>query len=133
VNPDNFKRVLVEHHAQTFGAAPTPQAVHAESSMLTRRLWARLESSMRPVLVDRRLGSLGDVSELVESAQAHRKTVQLYDIDAPFLTSCLGVLTRSPGGADAIPPFETIANGFREASAERVAVIMRLLDLQRGR
>lgn len=129
VNPDNFKKEIIDHEAKAGRSHLSHPQCHVEGSMLTRRLWAALESHQKKsVLVDRRLGPHSDFDEIVRSAQQSGKRVELFDIDAPLEFSLCGVLTREPGGDDPIPPFATIAHGFREIRQDRLKMIEQAID-----
>lgn len=128
VNPDNFKADLL---GETPGATSTD--VHAESSMLAGRLEKELlgmttvDGQPASMLVDKRLLKVDDVRGYAEMARASGRKFVLYDVDAPLEHSLAGVLERTPGGADPLPPFEVVADGFEAVRANREEV-MALFD-----
>ncbi|WP_428262993.1 eCIS core domain-containing protein [Haliangium sp.] len=133
VNPDNFKADLIEADPDI---PLNSTRVHIESSVLAWRLQARLAEvrtsalEVGSMLVDKRLGSPGDVAALEQVAAQNGHKLNIYDIDAPLESSLLGVLGREAGGKkDPIPPFADIADrGFVPARTNRREVIQKYLD-----
>ena len=75
-------------------------------------------------MVDKRFGTSAKVEELINLATESRKTLNLFDVDAPLTDSLIGVLRREPGGKDPIVPFEELAEGgFLQARGNRKDVI----------
>ncbi|HUH02889.1 MAG TPA: zeta toxin family protein, partial [Kofleriaceae bacterium] len=128
VNPDNFKVDLVGAD----GVPVTSSQVHVESSMLAQRLQTQLagttDADGNPVsfVVDKRLGSTGDVSELAEIARTTGRQLHLMDVDAPLEFSLVGVLMRTPGGDSPIPPFDVIGSGGMQPARENRLDVMQM-------
>jgi hypothetical protein len=124
INPDNFKADLIKHAYNAGSCAIDHGQAHVESCVIAQAVWASLDADPdASVLVDRRLGAQSDFDELVRTAHASGKRVELYDIDAPLEASLCGVLVREPGGVDPIPPFEAIAWGFKSIREDRLKVL----------
>src|SRR3569832_827929 len=125
VNPDAFKQQLMTADGQNL----TSSQVHAESSMLADRFQAEMLDTKgadgKPVsmLIDKRLATLGDVQGYAELAKSTGRKFVLYDVEAPLEASLAGVLERQPGGADPLPPFEVVANGFKAIHENRANVV----------
>ena len=125
VNPDAFKQQLMTADGQNL----TSSQVHAESSMLADRFQQQMLDTKgadgKPVsmLIDKRLATLGDVQTYANLAKATGRKFVLYDVEAPLEASLAGVLERQPGGADPLPPFEVIANGFKAIHENRGQVV----------
>ena len=125
VNPDAFKQQLMTADGQNL----TSSQVHAESSMLADRFQQEMLDTKgadgKPVsmLIDKRLATLGDVQGYAQLAKATGRKFVLYDVEAPLEASLAGVLERQPGGADPLPPFEVVANGFKAIHENRAGVV----------
>ncbi len=125
VNPDAFKIDLIA--ASEAGLSSTQ--VHMESSMLADRLEQRLrdlrrsDGKLASMLIDKRLGPLEDIEHYAAMARETGRKLALHDVDAPLETSMSGVLARSVGGDDPIPPFDVVRKGFIEARRNRTEVI----------
>ena len=124
VNPDNFKADLI---AETPGMTSTQ--VHSESSMLATRHEKQLadlttsDGAKGDILIDKRLATVADVQGYAKMAKDTGRKFVLYDVDAPLETSLAGVLERVPGGADPLPPFTVVADGFMAVRSNRKGVI----------
>ncbi len=93
VNPDNFKDDLYKAD----GKVPlTSDQVHAESSMLARRLqqeladMRRTDGELGSMMIDKRLGSVDDVTELADLALKTGRKLNVNDVDAPLEVSLGG-------------------------------------------
>src|SRR5262249_31748402 len=75
------------------------------------------------MLIDKRLLSVGDVRGYAEMAKTSGRKYVLFDVDAPLEDSLVGVLERTPGGADPLPPFDVVAKGFEGVRLNRDDVI----------
>src|SRR6185503_6867049 len=127
VNPDNFKPDLIK---ASLGQNLTSQQVHPEASMLSDRMQLQLKdmktsdgSQLGSVLIDKRLAGIGDVQAYITYAQSTGRKFVLYDVDAPLEVSLAGVLERVPGGADPLPPFQVVADGFKAVRDNRMDVL----------
>jgi hypothetical protein len=114
INPDAFKPDLM-----TATPGKTSSQVHSEASMLATRLekeLAGLKTSdgkeLGSILIDKRLATLEEVRKYIALAKQTGRKFMLYDIDAPLEVSLAGVLERLPEGADPLPPFDIVADGF---------------------
>jgi hypothetical protein len=127
INPDPIKAQLVEL-GQDNGVELSSHQVHEEGSAISWRLMTQLQETAMSMVIDRRLGSPNDVSDIVASAEANDKAVELIDVDAKLEFSIMGVLLREPGGTDPIVPFDAVAYGFREVREGRLKVIERVMN-----
>ncbi len=127
INPDPIKAELVAAEAQR-GAKVSSNQVHEEGSAISWRLLQTLQKEAISMVVDRRLGSPNDVSDIVAAAEANGKAVELIDVDANLAFSVMGVLMRQAGGVDPIVPFSAIAYGFAEVREGRLQVIERAIQ-----
>ncbi|HEY0988180.1 MAG TPA: avirulence protein, partial [Kofleriaceae bacterium] len=75
------------------------------------------------ILIDKRLAGIDDVQAYAKMAKDTGRKFVLYDVDAPLETSLAGVLERVPGGADPLPPFKVVADGFVSVRSNRQGVI----------
>jgi hypothetical protein len=75
------------------------------------------------MLIDKRLPSVEDVRGYAEMAKASGRKFVLFDVDAPLEHSLAGVLERVPGGADPLPPFKIVADGFEAVRDNRGSVV----------
>lgn len=129
VNPDLFK-VPLRAHAHV---PLTSLQVHAESCGLADALEARLrdmktaDGAPASMLIDKRLSYNGEIGRYSALAQQTGRKLTLCDIDTDLEKSLVGVLERSPGGADPLPPFLVVGAGFSAARSQRLAVIDRFL------
>ena len=127
INPDPIKAELVAAEAE-HGSKVSSNQVHEEGSAISWRLLTALQKEALSMIVDRRLGSPNDVSDIVASAEANHKNVELIDVEAPLAFSVMGVLMRKQGGVDPIVPFDAIAYGFVEVRDGRLKVIERAIE-----
>jgi hypothetical protein len=133
VNPDNFKADLIK---ATPGA--TSSDVHAESSILASRLETELlgmksvDGQPASMLIDKRLLEVNDVLGYAEMAKGSGRKFVLFDVDAPLEHSLAGVLERVPGGADPLPPFKVVADGFDAVRTNRNEVMDLFNDPSNG-
>ena len=125
-NPDNFKIDLRE---ADLDIPLSSTQVHSESSMLSARFEKMLPGLERSdgktgsFLIDKRLGPASDVAKLAKIAKDTGRKLEMYDIDASLEVSLYGVLMRPPGGADPVPNFKVIADGYVAARNDREAVM----------
>ncbi len=126
VNPDNFKLDLRE---ADLDIQLSSTQVHSESSMLASRFEKMLPGLKRgdgtpgSLLIDKRLDAVADVQRLAQMAKDTGRKLDVYDIDASLEISLYGVLLRPPGGADPVPNFQVIADGYVAARKNREAVM----------
>ena len=127
VNPDNFKVDLMEADPDV---ALTSNQVHEESSILAKRLQRELanlkrsDGTLGSIMIDKRLGDVENVADLIALARKTGRKLVVTDVDAPLEFSLAGVLERPVGGKDPIPPFEAVADrGFKPARQHRQAVM----------
>jgi hypothetical protein len=126
-NPDNFKQ---EIYRQDPDLNLTSTQAHMESSILSEQLHSRTltdvtraDGSPGDMLVDKRLAWADDVAGLQADAARTGRRFAMMDVDADLETSLAGVLDRTPGGADPIPPYDAIRSGFEGVRAQRRQVI----------
>ncbi|MDP2342418.1 MAG: zeta toxin family protein [Deltaproteobacteria bacterium] len=127
INPDPIKAELVAAEAGK-GVKVSSNQVHEEGSAISWRLLQAMQKEAMSMIVDRRLGSPNDVSDIIAAAEANGKAVELIDVDAKLAFSVMGVLMRKPGGVDPIVPFSAIAYGFAEVRDGRLKVIERAIE-----
>lgn len=127
LNPDPFKAAARRDFPP---GTVNSQQVHTESATLHRRLerdvrgLRRSDGELASLVLDGRLLTPQAVSDAAVRAQQQGRAFVLYDIDAPFELTLLGVMMRDPfAGADPVPPFGELARGFREARNNRQEVI----------
>jgi Bacterial SH3 domain/Zeta toxin len=126
VNPDNFKADLYKAQPEV---SLTSTQVHSESSTLASMLQKELvnmktsDGKMGSMLIDKRLASVADVQDYAALAKSTGRKLNVYDVDAPLEVSLAGVLERVPGGADPVPPFQIVADGFTAVRINRMAVV----------
>ncbi len=127
VNPDDFKVDLRE--AQT-DITLTSSQTHSESSTLAGKFEDTLRTiqtsdgaELGSILIDKRLARLEDVQTYAKMAEDTGRKLNVYDVDAPLEVSLAGVLERIPGGNDPLPPYQIIADGFRDIRTNRANVI----------
>jgi hypothetical protein len=80
------------------------------------------------MLIDKRLAGLTDVQGYAAIAKASGRKFVLFDVDAPLEDSLAGVLDREPGGADPLPPFKIVSDGFDAVRLHRAGVIEAFSD-----
>ena len=127
LNPDPFKAAV----RRDFPAGTVnSQQVHMESAALHRRLerevrgLRRSDGELASLVLDGRLLTPDVVRETARRAQQQGRGFVLYDIDAPFELTLLGVMMRDPfAGVDPVPPFSELARAFPEARNNRQRVI----------
>ena len=95
-----------------------------DARWLTSTTFTRSDGELASLVVDGRLLDAEVVREVARRAQREGRAFVLYDIDAPFELTLLGVMMRDPfAGADPVPPFGELTRGFREARNNRQEVI----------
>jgi hypothetical protein len=126
-NPDNFKQEIYRNDPDL---NLTSSQAHMESSILSEQLHQRTltdvtrsDGSPGDMLVDKRLAWADDVAALQADAARTGRRFAMLDVDADLATSLAGVLDRTPGGADPIPPYDAIRSGFEGVRAQRRQVI----------
>jgi hypothetical protein len=125
VNPDQFKPPLRSNGNQSLNSAQ----VHAESCVLADRLEDELKSmktadgAAASFLVDKRLARASESAHYALMASSTSRKLVLCDIDAPLENSLVGVLERDTKGADPIPPYQIVSDGFSAVRTDRGAVI----------
>jgi len=125
VNPDVFKPHLRSNERGKLSSAQ----VHAESCILSDRLEDKLRPLKAPngdplsILVDKRLAQASIIEHYAAMAKDTERKVVLCDVDAPLEKSLMGVLERHPDGADPLPPYHAIGDGFSSVRSNRAAVI----------
>jgi hypothetical protein len=126
INPDNFKQEIYEQDADL---NLTSRQAHEESSILAEWLQQRLlqakhdDGTPVDLLVDKRLAWMDEVEGLVKAAKASGRKISMTDVDAELATSFAGVLDRTPGKENPIPPASNIKQGFELIRANRLATI----------
>jgi hypothetical protein len=92
----------------------TNMQLHDEISSLFKRIFADVDNNRELYfVVDMRLKAMEEISHYVlEPAKKRNCTAELYDYDAPLVTSFNRVLNRDPNGADPIPTMEAITSAF---------------------
>lgn len=123
INPDIYKEQL-KSTEKVFGREQiTHTQAHNEGSMLARRIKSEIAESDSSMIIDQRLNEAKDVTELLKEAERTGKKLRFLDVDSPMETSLIRVLARRPGGADPLPPFGSVAEGYEGVRKNRQELV----------
>ena len=107
VAPDVFKPDLIGEDAIT------SSQVHAESTMLGRRLNSELINDPEASLVyDKLMNDRSDIDEMLKAAAETGKKAGILDIDVPLELSAIRVLGREKGGDSPNIAYDGVVAGF---------------------
>lgn len=123
INPDTYKESLKEKEKSYGKQRISHFQAHAEGSMITRKIKSRIQESESSMIIDQRLNEQTDIIDLINTAEAGDKRLRLLDVDTPFEVSLIRVLDRKPGGADPLPPFAAVAEGYDGVRKNRLPLI----------
>lgn len=124
--PDTLKTPLRENgrmsHVQ----------VHDESSMLSRKVLAKIKERARrgpfSMVYDKLMGYRSDFVDVFEDADETDREVAILDIDVPLELSAVRVLTREKNGEDPNIDFAGVASAFAAIRGNRSALFGQIAE-----
>ena len=123
INPDTYKEELKSEEVVFDHQNITHFQAHAEGSSLARAIKKRIAESDSSMIIDQRLNESKDITDLVNESTRTGKKLKFLDVDSPMEVSLARILNRKPGGADPLPPFEAVAEGYEGVRENRRALI----------
>ncbi|MDR2063246.1 MAG: zeta toxin family protein [Candidatus Nomurabacteria bacterium] len=120
IKPDFFKLDIIRKAQGELGVAVTPAQAHTESTALAKFHTEQLANDKdMSMVIDKQLEGDDDIADIISIAEKAGKSVELIDMDVPFVLSAVRVLKRELGGDDPNVPFQSIADGFEGIRSNR--------------
>lgn len=123
INPDIYKEQLKSEEIVFGRQKITHFQSHNEGSMLARRIKKEIAESDSSMIIDQRLNEAKDIEDLIAESDKTGKKLKFLDVESPMESSLIRVLARKPGGADPLPPFIAVAEGYEGVRKNRAALV----------